>query len=414
MKKAALLLLFLLLCPLTALGERDESVEIIVATDLHYLAPELTDHGPFFRRLIENGDGKVMAASEELIEAFVSQVIDRRPDALILSGDLTFNGERASHEALAQKLRRVKQAGIKVLVIPGNHDLNNGSAARFAGEGYERVGNVTPEAFARIYQSFGLDGSLSRDEASLSYAAQVGDRLRVLMVDVNASDTPNGVAEETAAWVAGQLAEAKRAGCRVIAVSHQNLLDHSSLISAGFTISNAGVLRELYAKAPVLCNLSGHIHMQHMQASEAGLWDIATGSLAVFPNAYGVLTVTRGALTYRTEAVDVSSWAAAQGLTDPKWLDFAGYSEAFFKDTARRQALAVLAQDERPEQLADFFADINAAYFAGRMDAFAPDESLLARWRRQSAFLASYIESIAQETPRDHTALTLAIPSLEE
>ena len=98
MKSFLLLLALSLLMPLTALGETADPVTLLVATDLHYLAPELTDHGPCFERSITHGDGKVMAYSEELVEAFVTQVIDRHPDALILSGDLSFNGARKSHE----------------------------------------------------------------------------------------------------------------------------------------------------------------------------------------------------------------------------------------------------------------------------------------------------------------------------
>lgn len=406
MGKTMMRTILLLLCLLLPLAGVCEEARVIVATDLHYLAPELTDGGPFFRRLIERADGKVTAYSEALLEAFVQQVIDRGPDALILSGDLTFNGEHASHEALAEKLSRIERAGIDVLVMPGNHDLNSGSAVRFAGEGYERVDGVTAAAFAQIYRSFGFDDALSRDGASLSYAFAVSDQLRVVMVDVNTAGASNRVREETAAWVSAQLADAKAAGCRVIAVSHQNLLEHSSLMSAGFTIGNAETLRALYADSPVVCNLSGHIHMQHT-AQRDGLWDIATSSLAVSPNQYGVLTLSEEALSYRTEAVDVSAWARAQALDDPNLLNFADYAEAFFKDTARRQALAAIARDDQPEQLADCFAEINAAYFAGRMDLCAPDEQLLSRWRQQPAFFARYIDSIVKEGPRNHCELTL-------
>ena len=38
------------------------------------------------------------------------------PSALVLSGDLSQNGEKANHEALAEKLERVQAAGIPVLV----------------------------------------------------------------------------------------------------------------------------------------------------------------------------------------------------------------------------------------------------------------------------------------------------------
>lgn len=407
MKGVLLMMILLLLAPSVALGGERDARTLIVATDLHYLAPELTDHGPFFEQLISHSDGKTMAYSEELVEAFVAQVISRQPDALILSGDLTFNGERASHEALARKLARVTAAGIPVLVIPGNHDLNSRSAVRFAGEGYERVDGVTAADFSALYGAFGYDAALSCDRASLSYVAEPVQGLRVLMVDVNGVSSQGKVEARTLAWVEEQLAQAKRDGCRVVAVSHQNLIDHSSMISAGFTIANAGALLARYADAPVLCNLSGHIHMQHMGRSGSGLWDIATSSLAVSPNQYGVLTLTEGGLTYRTETVDVSAWAAAQGLDDPNLLDFAAYSAAFFGSTARQQALAAVSQDDTPEQLADYFAALNAAYFAGRIDGFALDAQLAERWQRQPAFLARYIESIVQEAPRNHCALTL-------
>ena len=414
MKAILLLLALSLLMPLTALSETADPVTLFVATDLHYLAPALTDHGPCFERSITYGDGKVMAYSEELVEAFVTQVIDRHPDALILSGDLSFNGERASHEALADKLARVEAAGIPVLVIPGNHDLNSRNAVRFVAESYEQVDSVTAEDFRAIYQPFGYDGALSRDSSSLSYVAGVSEDLRILMVDVNTSDLPGAAGPQTLAWIEEQLAQARQDGCRVIAVSHQNLINHSDLLTSGFNIVNANVLRMRYADAPVLCNLSGHIHMQHMSVTNAGIWDIATSSLAVAPNQYGVLTVSERGLSYRTEMVEVSAWAASKGLSDPNLLDFSDYSEDFFKTNARRQALAVIAQDECPEQLADFFANINAAYFAGRMDTFALDTQLLARWQQQPVRLAQFIDSIVQESPRNHCVLTLTLDSTED
>ena len=148
--------------------------------------------------------------------------------------------------------------------------------------------------------------------------------------------------------------------------------------------------------------------MQHMSATEDGLWDIATSSLAVSPNQYGVLTIAEDELTYCTEPADVSAWAEANGLHDPNLLDFASYSEGFFKESARRKALAAATKDDHPEQLADYSAALNDAYFAGRMDAFSPDTQLNERWKQQPSFLSLYIESILKEPPRNHCTLTLS------
>ena len=142
---------------------------LAAATDLHYIAPELTDGGECFTRLVENADGKAMAYCEEITDAFVSQVTGEKPDALILTGDLTFNGAKASHEALAAKLSFIENAGIPVLVIPGNHDLNSTMAASFQGRSYTLVDSVDAGQFAEIYGDFGYREALARDKASLSY-----------------------------------------------------------------------------------------------------------------------------------------------------------------------------------------------------------------------------------------------------
>lgn len=107
---------------------------IMLGTDIHYFSDSLTDGGPCFQEMVEYGDGKVVTYIDQITDAFLDEVVKLRPDALVLSGDLTLNGEKASHKDLAEKLHRVENNGIPVLVIPGNHDINNRQAARYEGE----------------------------------------------------------------------------------------------------------------------------------------------------------------------------------------------------------------------------------------------------------------------------------------
>ena len=72
--------------------------ELIFASDTHYMSPNLTDYGKAFSDMIDNGDGKVVRYMVEIWDAFADEVIAARPDALILSGDLTINGERLNHQ----------------------------------------------------------------------------------------------------------------------------------------------------------------------------------------------------------------------------------------------------------------------------------------------------------------------------
>ena len=74
-----------------------EKMTIYIASDVHYISPELTDNGPYFTSLIKSADGKAMQYIEEITDAFIDQMIISNPDAVILSGDLTFNGAKESH-----------------------------------------------------------------------------------------------------------------------------------------------------------------------------------------------------------------------------------------------------------------------------------------------------------------------------
>ena len=98
--------------------------KIIQATDVHYQSADAEDDGAAFQLFVERCDGKVVKYLPQLLDAFMDQVIAEKPSALVLSGDITMNGEKINHEELARKLGKVQEAGIPVLVIPGNHDIN--------------------------------------------------------------------------------------------------------------------------------------------------------------------------------------------------------------------------------------------------------------------------------------------------
>ena len=91
------------------------------------------DGGEAFQLFVERSDGKVIRYLPQLLEAFLDEVIEEKPAALVLSGDITMNGEKVNHQELADRLKRVQDAGVQVLVIPGNHDINNGNAAVYYG-----------------------------------------------------------------------------------------------------------------------------------------------------------------------------------------------------------------------------------------------------------------------------------------
>ena len=221
-----LLALVLLLTPACGRAKAPAEYRVALATDLHYLSPALRDGGEMFQKVIAVGDGKVTEYCDEVTDAFLAEVLRLGPEALILTGDLSYNGERESHLALAEKLEAVEAAGVPVLVLPGNHDLYR-SCYAFLGEEAEAVPSVTAEEFREIYAAFGFDEALALDPDSLSYAAPLNDSARVLMLDANTLHNPCGLSDKTLAWVEEQLRAADKAGQQVLVACHQNLFRHT-------------------------------------------------------------------------------------------------------------------------------------------------------------------------------------------
>jgi len=345
---------------------------------------------------------------DEITGAFIEEVISAKPDCLILSGDLTFNGAKKSHEDMAAKLRSIVQAGIPVLVLPGNHDLYRYSAARFEGSSYTRVESAASADFAQIYHDLGFDSALSRDPHSLSYISEPIPGIRILMLDTNTQNLEGGVTDSTLSWLEKVLARAEADGAKVIAVSHHNLYAHSSLLYRGYVISNADQLLALYERYGVAVNLSGHLHMQHT-ITGSGVPEIATSSLAVSPCQYGVIDIQDGRAQYRTHAVDVSSWAQANGKTDANLLRFREYAAGFFAITAINQAIPQLAGDSDPSGMATWLANFNAAYFSGRMDTVDAASPYAMRWKESGTFFGEYVCSILSEPLIDHTHMTFPL-----
>lgn len=388
-------------CVLAALlfPEKMEPAQIITASDLHYLSPRLNDGGEAFAQMMENSDGKMTPYCDEIVSAFADQVIQQKPDVLILSGDLTFNGERASHEDLAEKLEKIRGSGIPVLVIPGNHDLENENAFRYSGAEYEQVDSVSAEEFHELYGKFGYEQAESVEPWSSSYLYRVNDDLYILMLDTN-SLGENFVPRMSYDWIEEQLKTVKENRARVITVSHQNLFRHNENNFFGYQLYNVEPLVELYRSYGVKCNLSGHIHMQHVR-KESGITEVTTSSLLVSPIQYGTIRFD-GSITYGTQQVDVSGWAEQNGVAGPEYADFSAFSHQFFKEysTSRLQLEGDFSQEEK-RQMIDTFGNLNAAYFSGSVFDSQTEQEGIALWKRYDGRWSAYIETMAEETQRD-------------
>ena len=377
----------------------------VIASDLHYIAPELTDGGPGYQQILKNGDSKFMPYVEEITDAFLDEVLADPPDLVLLTGDLTFNGAEISHRRLAGKLQRLEDAGIPVLVLPGNHDVYNENAALYRGGSFERVPFADSESFAGIYRDFGPGEALSADSDSLSYVWQLNEQVWIMMLDENTAHDFCGLSDRSFQWIEAQLQKAREEGRFVLVAGHQNVFQHS-IFRGGYVIQGAQRLQELLRRYGVPLCLSGHLHTQHVQ-SEDGLTEIATSALCSYPCQYAVLTAEDGRLRYGTRRLDLAAWAERNGRPDAVFQDFAGAAGVYMDAHFTPAGMAPLVDDPVlwAEMLA-YLQALNRAYFSGDLREIAaldPDGRLAGLWAEENGMTAWYLRSVLDEEGNDHT-----------
>ncbi len=402
-----------------------EDLEIYVATDIHYLSDSINDKGEAYQRMIENSDGRQLNYISELTDAFSYNIEKNTPDILIVSGDLTHNGELASHLDMAEKFKAMEESGTQVLVIPGNHDINNPYARAFVGSEEVVTDQVTAEEFEEIYSDFGYNEATLRDEKTLSYLATPTDDLWVLMLDTSSYDknviapvTSGDLEKETLKWVKECSYLAKEKGAKIITVMHHNLYNHSELLYKGFTLDNADEVLETFIEADLDLVLSGHIHIQDIKADvDKKVYDVVTGSFIVYPIAYGIIDFDETGYSYRTLGVDVEGWAKESGVSDENLLDFNNYSKDYFYNSSVSGLTADISSsgiytDEEVQKMADVIGVLNVNYFGGTVDnvreeILNSDGYKLWSESDDGNFAKAYIDNILEETTIKPTELRI-------
>lgn len=401
---------------------------LYLASDLHYLSPKMTDFGKAFQMRTEADDGKVLPYLDQILDAFFEEVEVKKPTALILSGDISYNGEKVNLEELAKKLKKVQDAGVPVLVIPGNHDINHPWSASYFGDVERAAETVDAQGFYDIYHEFGYDQAADRDPSSLSYLYKLDDRYWLMMLDTCIYDPVNEnggrIRQSTLKWMKPWLKEAKKEGVTVIPVGHHNLLKESNVYVKETTLENNKEVIKLFESYGLPVYISGHLHLQRVKkntegpASDGkgryGIHEIVSGALSIPPCQYGVMKWDdEGGFTYHTEKVDVSDWAKNHHLKDKKLLNFSSYSSDFLVDVVRNQIFKALHSipDYRKIGMAQLYGLLNNVYCAGEVNqAWEVKKSQeYFYWERYMGNTRWFdrLSSILKDTNTDHNSLSL-------
>jgi hypothetical protein len=281
---------------------------IAVLSDIHYMDPSLlVDTGKAFSDyLVMNG--KLLAASDAIMQEAVAELIQARPDLVLIPGDLTKDGELVSHVSVHLYLQQLIQAGIKVRVIVGNHDIWNPHSYEYNGAKSNRVQNIGPDKFRSIYSDCGYSDALYTDPYSLSYVSEPLPGLWLLAIDCckyedvyDTAYTAGAIRPGTMKWIQDRLAEAAKQGKTVFGMMHHGLVEHfegQHTYFHDFLVDNYDTVSNSLMKAGLTIMFTGHFHasdiVQHPNPyGNMPLYDIETGSIVVYPCSYRLVSYTR-------------------------------------------------------------------------------------------------------------------------
>ena len=310
----AVVLVFTLTVPaLAAEKPQDMNLRIAVMSDLHYLSPDMIAGTEDFEHAL-NSDRKLLKESSAILYEKFEQVRADKPDILLVSGDLTKDGEQECHAALAKQLQQLQQdiPGLKIYVINGNHDIRNYNAKNFNTPDGKAVPatRTHPEDFKRIYDFVYSDPTViatftpaaGNEAGGLSYVARPVEGLTIIAMDTcrySKENTSNGTDEhETSGaisadlekWVIEQTAAAKARGDLVIGLEHHGLVPHFDVeptILPMYLVNGYERIAQEYADAGMSAVFTGHMHAVDIAAmtTKAGntFYDIETGSALTYP-----------------------------------------------------------------------------------------------------------------------------------
>ena len=407
MKKHKIILFLLIISVFVSLFQlcgcqKSDGLSIVVISDTHFAGKETHSYeGEYLEVNDTNGSGKQMRYLDDIVDAFIDQMLEEKPDYILITGDLTFIGAKASHTEFSEKLSVLSEAGIKVLVIPGNHDIVSYAYIFPDGEPVETE-PTTPEDFAEIYADFGYTGAISYDSDSLSYVYDTGKGAWIFMLDTNLSYGAlyGKLSETTLSWLEEQLKACQEAGAVPIAAGHHNLFVHNEAFTLGYVIGNAADVKKLFNEYETELYFSGHIHTQHI-ASEDGITDIVNEAFSVYPHRYGCIILDDSGWKYESKTTDVSGYAKEIGASDENLLNYDEYGYSFFYDNAYNQAKERLSELVTDDKQLDAFcalsASTNVNYFGGTLSKV--DVSVLDEFYEAAAgtHWGEYINNILQD-----------------
>jgi 3',5'-cyclic AMP phosphodiesterase CpdA len=327
-------------------------------------------------------------------------------------------------------MRKLQAAGIQVFVVPGNHDVNNPHAFRYASEKEIPVPNVSPELFSWIYRHCGYGQAVARDPHSLSYVAEPAKGLWLIAMDScryddhEANGTPateGRFTPQTLDWVLKMIRLGKARGKQLIGMMHHGAVEHyagQSVLFPEYVVAGWESVSKQLAEAGLEVVFTGHYHANDVtrRTMEGGssLLDIETGSLVTFPNPFRVVTLRPGA------QLDVDSRFITRINYNTGGIAFPEYSERYLTEglvgiaTSMLQMQYGLPEGEPTLTYARQLAEAFKAHYEGDESPSADTLTLIDDYLKSGnpigVLLGQYLGALWTDLAPEDTALDVDLP----
>ena len=348
-------------------------MKFAMLSDTHYISR---------RMLCDKNDKETLlkiAASEQALKQAAEL-----SDTIIISGDLTDDGDRYSHEDFVKLLRKYKEAGKKIYVIFATHDFHHHRAfVRMRGDtkaefkecpweqpyfnpegvrykdyvkpGFSHlteeectpklVESCTPEEIWEMYREFGYDDAVSADVGSFSYCIDLDENTRCLMLndifrneealhDISATFTPSCLR-----WMKTVLDDAKKEGKFVFVCSHHPFMPTVPIHRLGTSKRNLRSPAAGHMLADMGINLAftGHTHASCVQFLESDkgnvLCNVMTASTCYYPPCFRMVDLDGAGGRIDYEVIDVTTPEGAE-FPEPTMRDH--FYKLFYEDYFRQ------------------------------------------------------------------------------
>lgn len=399
-------------------------VKIAVVSDIHYfdqsLLPQNLAGMEEFQYYMAQ-DPKLLDLGPAILDKVISDLLAEHPHVVFIPGDLTKDGEKISHKAFAKILKKLTDNGIKVFVIPGNHDINNPHSYSFAEQ--TSTPTITADEFASIYNNFGYKNSI-RDKNSLSYINKINGKLWILGIDAckysqNTTKpiVSGAIKSETMNWIQQNMIEARQKSITVLAMMHHGITEHyagQNTLDGGYVVDDYQATATALSDAGINVVFTGHYHANDIAELKIGdktLYDIQTGSLVSWPSPYRMMKIDGDMLNIDTRIVTSINSSLPEGM------DFVTYSHLFQQQRFYGYFYyALQLKYGVPEFLAQFgaplFQKAIMAHYAGD-ESLSPEEmgniEAFANYSPDLALLRGALYSLWTDlNPKDNT-ITLKV-----